>query len=179
LTTGKTLAVFTDATTNPGSGVNLNQLQFNGNGYFSNSAGSVTTLKGGTVDEGGASVLLAKSGSSFSAINSGNAAHWVLNVNDQYAASSVLVTTEKGGTFNLTQTTATGGSGHSMTLDDNAAATGGSWTVTQTGAGAKTLNFTNSTPSATISATQTGANTQSATGIDFAALSGSFTLVQR
>jgi hypothetical protein len=66
-----------------------------------------------------------------------------------------------------------------MTLYNNGDGSS-SWTVAQSGAGAKTLGFTSNTGSAVINATQTGIASQSATGIDFAAASGSsFTLAQR
>lgn len=164
-----------------GGTLSVNGVTFDGNGYFSTANGGSITMSGGTVTTGGLSVLQSSAAHTFSSTNdAASTATWNVAQTGPVVSSIIANNTAAvatGGTFALTQTSEADGGAHAMTLNNSAAGT--TWTVTQTGAGAKTLNFTNSTPSATITATQTGANTQSATGIDFAALSGSFTLVQR
>ena len=159
--------------------VSVNGVTFDGNGYFSTADGGSITMSGGTVTANGMSVLQSGAAHTFSSTNNGSStATWNVAQTGTVVSSIIANNTAAGatgGTFALTQTSEA--DAHAMTLNNSAAGT--TWTVTQTGAGAKTLNFTNSTPSATITATQTGAKSQSATGIDFAALSGSFTLVQR
>lgn len=164
-----------------GGTVSVNGVTFDGNGYFSTAAGGSITMSGGTVTANGVSVLQSDAAHTFSSTNdAASSATWNVNQTGPVVSSIIANNTAAGataGTFALTQTSETGGGAHAMTLNNSAAST--TWTATQTGAGAKTLIFTNSTPSATITATQTGANTQTATGIDFTAASGSFTLVQR
>jgi hypothetical protein len=169
--------------------LSVNGVTFNGNGYFSTggtggetplSGGSIT-MSGGTVNATGLSVLQSGAAHTFSSTNgSSSVATWNVaqtgSVVSSITANNTAADTT-GSSFALTQTSETAGGADAMTLNNSGANT--AWTATQTGAGAKTLVFTNSTPGATISATQTGANTQSATGIDFAAASGTFTLVQR
>ncbi len=176
---GKTLAMYDNGSA---ATQTVNGVTFNGNGYFSTSATTTATgitLTNGVVDAGGAKVLQSVEGSSFSAVGTA-ATHWVLDVNQGgTSAGTVAVTSDHGGLFNLTQTSGSGDSGHSMTLADQAA-TGGSWTVLQNGLGAKILGMTSSTDAAVINVSQTGALAQSATAINFAAASGStFYLAQK
>ena len=170
---GKELVVYAN-----GGTVSVNDVDLYGNSYLSTADGGSITMSGGSVS--GLSVVQSGAAHTFSSTNQTfDASTW--NVAQAGPVGNSMTANNAGsyagGTFTLTQTSEAGGGAHSMTLNNAAEAT--LWTVTQTGAGAKTLGFTNSTYGATINATQSGANTQSATGIDFAAASGSFTLVQR
>ena len=162
-----------------GGSVSMNNVRLEGNTYLSTADGGSITLRGG---EGRGSVLQSGAAHSFSSINNSNASV-SLNVTQTGLVANTLAVTHDGdsggGSYTLTQTSQTGGGGHAMTLV-NEGERSSSWTVTQSGAGAKTLAMTSSTKTAVINASQTGDASQSATGISFAAAaSSSFTLVQR
>ena len=172
---GKELVVYAN-----GGTVSVNNVAFGGNGYLSTANGGSITMSGGIVSAGGGlSVLQSGAAHTFSSTN-GQFSGLSWNVSQTGSVANRITANNAGGqesSFVLTQTSEA--SAHSMTLTNSNGFGGTAWTVTQTGAGAKTLDFTNNTNLATINATQTGANTQTATGIEFAAASGSFTLVQR
>ena len=160
-----------------GGTVSVNGVRFQGNGYLSTTDGGSITVSGDSAATGGMSILQSGAAHTFSSTN-GFYASATWNVAQTGPLANSMTANNAGdSSFALTQTSETGGGAHALTLNDNGYNT--VWTVTQTGAGAKTLGFTNSTYYATINASQTGANTQTATGIDFAAASGTFALVQR
>ena len=168
-----------------GGSISVNSFLFeDGHGYLSTSDGGSITINGGQ-SGGDMSVVQSGAAHSFSSTGNGSFSQTTLNVAQSGPeVNSLLARTENDAesSFTLVQASEAEGSGHSMTLVNALDSAIGrvSWSATQSGAGAKTLVITSDTRSAVISATQTGSASQSATGINFAAASGStFTLVQR
>jgi len=163
-----------------GGTISVNGVNFAANGYLSTANGGSIIMNGGYVSLGGGlSVLQSGAAHTFSSTN-GQFSGMSWNVAQTGLAANRMTVNSTGpgdSSFALTQTSEA--SAHSITLTNSNSYGGTAWTVNQTGAGAKTLDFTNNTNHATINATQSGDATQSATGINFAAASGSFTLVQR
>ncbi|NDP64170.1 hypothetical protein [Polaromonas sp.] len=145
---GLTLAAYADT----GSTVAVNDVTFNGNGYFSATGGSSISVTGGTVTAGGMSILQTGGAHQATITGTGGSGTWAITQSDAGIKTATLVNT--GSLAN--------------------------WTVAQSGAGAMTLEMTNATPSGVINVSQSGATSNSATGISFAAASGStFTLAQK
>jgi len=169
-----------------GGSISVNNTNFYGRSDFSTADGGSITYNGGDVFE--MSVSQSGAAHSFSSTNgmSGFVESSKVTQTGPIVNSMVVNNSSADNysgfytpSFTLTQTSETGGGGHAMTLYNNGNDSS-SWTVAQSGAGAKTLGFTSNTGSAVINATQTGLASQSATGINFAAASGSsFTLAQR
>ena len=173
---GYNLAVYAAGGSAPGT-IDLKNLSFGGNGTFSSAAGGSITMDGGTIASGGISVNQAGAAHALAITGTGGTASWTVTQSGPVASAANLTNTGSG-SFTLNQTSVTDGEAHGVTLANSGSGT--AWTVTQSGIGAKTLSMTNSTPGAIIALSQTGDATQSATGINFAAASGStFTLVQK
>lgn len=167
-----------------GGSISVNGVTFrDGDGYLSTADGGSITISGGLASSSDMTVLQSGAAHSFSSTGNGSESRVGLNVTQTGPiANNISARSSENGkaSFILTQTSEATGGGHAMTLLTDATSGTSSWTVAQSGAGAKTLEMTSSTHNAVINASQTGAASQSATGISFAAASGSsFTLVQR
>jgi hypothetical protein len=178
LAAGKELVAYAAGS---GAAINVQNVTFSDSGYFSTAEGGTINLTNGEVLNGGISVIQSGAAHTFTATNdASSSATWNVSQTGPVASTATVTNNAAGGSYTLTQTSEANGGAHSLTLTDGASTTGGTWTVEQTGAGAKTLTMTNTTTSALINVSQTGALAQSATGITFAAASGSaFNLTQK